>query len=494
MTQVVRPHEGPQTRFLSCASDIVVYGGERGGGKTAGLVMDAARGFGLPGYRSMLLRRTYPQLMQPNGIWQTACKWYPMLGGRKRETAPMTWKFPSGAECVFSHLQHEDDVKSHLGAGIDHIGIDQAEGFTERQIWGLWSGLRTTIRGVRPALRMTCNPEPDSYLRSLLEWWIGSDGYVCEDRDGRTRWMYRADDGVIRWGGTRDEIMPDFKRDRAALLELEPNASPRSITFIVAGVADNPSLDEGYIERLMDLPAVERERYLGDLNRRGGNWNAREMAGNVFRLREWCRFADACDEDLVKVVRGWDFAGTEPTKANRDPDWTRCMKIGRTRSGKFWLLHGDGCQRTPGKVRDMLRGYASSDGPMVTQAIWQDPAQAGKDQVESIVREITGVPIRSRAQSKTKHTSMAGAIASQAEHGNMSIVRGPWVDSFIAETEQFPDGRHDDWIAALCRAYVEVGSALQTDGYIGVSSTRHGKASDDRGYRGAHRARRGLLV
>jgi phage terminase large subunit-like protein len=482
-------------RFLSCSSDIVVYGGERGGGKTAGLVMDAARGFAVEGYRSMLLRRTYPQLTQPNGIWQTACAWYPGLGGRKRESAPMVWRFPSGAECVFSHLQYEDDVRQHLGAGYDHIGIDQAEGFTERQIWGLWSGLRTTIRGIRPALRLTCNPDPDCYLRTLLDWWIGDDGYVVEGRDGATRWMFRREDESLFWGDSLAEIMPAFRAERADLLELEPDARPISVTFIVAGVHDNPSLEDGYVARLMDLPAVERERYLGDLSRRGANWNVRPAAGNVFRLREWCRFLDEPDGELVKVVRGWDFAGTEPSKANRDPDWTRCLKLGRYRDGRFCIMHGDGCQETPGKVRDMFRGYARADGPAVTQAIWQDPAQSGKDQVHAIMREITGVPIRSRVQSKTKHVAMAPTIASQAEHGNVDIVRGPWLDSFLGETDQFPDGKHDDWIAALCRAYLEIGAAVQTHGYRGTASARRERQPEGpRGRRVGRRANRGLLV
>lgn len=445
----------------------------------------------------MLLRRTYPQLTQPKGIWQTACEWYPHLGGTKREAAPMVWRFPSGAEIVFSHMQHESDAKAHLGESLDHVGIDQAEGFTEAQIWGLWSCLRTTTAGIRPSMRLTCNPDPDCYLRTFLDWWIGDDGYVIEDRDGAVRWMFRREDESLFSSSSFDEVMSMFRAERAKLLELEPDARPMSVQFIVAGVPDNPTLEDGYVARLMDLPAVERERYLGDLDRKGANWNVRPAAGNVFKLREWCRFVDGIDpgEQVTKVVRGWDFAGTEPSKANRDPDWTRCVKVARTKSGRFYILHGDGFRETPGRVRDMFRSYAESDGSSVTQAIWQDPAQAGKDQVDAIMREITGVPIRARAQSQAKHTAMAGAIASQAEHGNVDIVRGPWNDSLISETDEFPDGKHDDWIAAMCRAYLEVCAAIRTDGYMGTASPRRESPSEGpRGRRVGSRAHRGLLV
>ena len=162
----ITPHP-PQARFLSSSVDIVVFGGGRGGGKTGALVMDAARGIGLSGYRAMLLRRTYPEIMQPQGLWETASRWYPALGGRSHKSSPLQWNFPSGATISMSHLQHESDAEKHLGAGLDYIGIDQAEGFTERQIWKLWSGLRSITPGVKPALRLTCNPHPDCYLRTL---------------------------------------------------------------------------------------------------------------------------------------------------------------------------------------------------------------------------------------------------------------------------------------------------------------------------------------
>lgn len=493
----IRPNSGPQAQFLSSPADIVVFGGGRGGAKTGGLVIDAARGFGLPGYRAMLLRRTYPEVIQPNGIWQTSQKWYPGLRGRPRESAPMVWRFPSGAECTFSHLQHETDIEKHYGSGLDYIGIDQAEQFTEAQIWGLWSCLRSTIPEVKPALRLTCNPDPDCYLRVLLDWWIGADGYALPERDGVIRWMFRRDDGSLCWGDSLEEIWPAFELERADLLEREPGARPISVQFIVADTRDNPHLDDGYVARLMELPPVLRKRHLGDLRHRGGNWNARPAAG-MLQFRKWCRFVDQIDPDdqIVKTVRAWDFAGTEPSDAYPDPDWSRCIKMVRTKQGRIYLVHGDGCRKTPGSVRDMLDRYAESDGSTVTVALWQDPAQAGKDQIGSIMKEITGVPVRARVESQTKHTAMAGTIAAQAEHGNVWIVRGPWVDSFLAEADAFPDGKHDDWISALCRGYLELQGGPQTSGYRGISSGRRGHQEERRASRrkGARGARRSVLL
>jgi predicted phage terminase large subunit-like protein len=322
---------------------------------------------------------------------------------------------------------------------------------------------------------------------------------VLEERDGAVRWMFRRKNDSLCWGDSLEELIPAFRVERADLLARQPNARPISVQFIVASTDDNPSLDDEYVGRLMELPAVERERYLGDLKRRGGNWNVRPTAGNVFRLREWCRFVDEIDPDeqVVKTVRGWDLAATEPSKENPDPDWTRCVKVARTKHGRLYILHGDGCRKTAGKVRDMQRGYAASDGPAVTQAKWQDPGQAGKDQAEATMREITGVPVRFRVESQAKHVAMAPTIAAQAEHGNVSIVRGPWNDSFLAEADQFPDKKHhDDWISALCRAYLELGGAIRTSGYRSIPSARRDteERSRRRGGRRGGRARRGLNV
>jgi hypothetical protein len=45
MTQVIelRPQPGPQEMFLSTPADIAIYGGAAGGGKSFGILLEAAR-------------------------------------------------------------------------------------------------------------------------------------------------------------------------------------------------------------------------------------------------------------------------------------------------------------------------------------------------------------------------------------------------------------------------------------------------------------------
>jgi phage terminase large subunit-like protein len=72
----------------------------------------------------------------------------------------------------------------------------------------------------------------------------------------------------------------------------------------------------------------------------------------------------------------WDLTATEKTEFN-DPDWTVGIKLGRDRSGGFWVL--DMRQRAnPCDVERLLLDTATRDGKRVRIGFGQDPGQAGK--------------------------------------------------------------------------------------------------------------------
>lgn len=51
--------------------------------------------------------------------------------------------------------------------------------------------------GVNPYIRCTCNPDPDSFVAALVEWWIEQDpaspryGLPIPERDGVLRYFIR---------------------------------------------------------------------------------------------------------------------------------------------------------------------------------------------------------------------------------------------------------------------------------------------------------------
>lgn len=256
--------EGPQLMFAESEADIVVYGGQAGGGKTFGLATIPLRHIGNKGFRGAIFRRTEPELKGEGGIWEEACEIYPLFNGRMRESE-MDCTFPSGARIGFRTLQHEKSIYEHQSKQYCYLAFDEATHFTRKQLLYLFSRNRSKC-GVRPYIRMTCNPDPNSFVAELIEWHIDADGYAIPERDGVVRWLVIDDDDV------------HFYEEKQAALDAYPELGEEdvlSFTFIHAELSDNPALlekDPSYRGKLLLLPKIERDRLLG------GNWKSREGA------------------------------------------------------------------------------------------------------------------------------------------------------------------------------------------------------------------------
>lgn len=429
----IRPQAGPQESFLATPADIAIYGGAAGGGKTFALLLEPLRHVGLKDFGAVVFRRTSTQVRQEGGLWDESAKLYPALGGKAREQR-LDWRFPSGARVAFSHLEYERDRFNWDGAQIPLIGFDQLEHFTYRQFFHLLGRNRSTC-GIRPYVRATCNPDPESWLAGFVAWWLDpASGYPIAARAGRLRWFLREGD-EIAWADSPAELLAAHGS----------GAAPLSVTFIPARVSDNRVLlarDPGYVAKLRALPKVERER----LER--GNWKIRAAAGLYFR-REHVEIVEAAPAD-GRRVRCWDLAATEPRPGN-DPDWTVGLLMSRAESGLFFVEEVLRLRGSPLKVERALRNTASADGREVEIGLPQDPGQAGKAQAQGLLRGLAGYRVRLRRETGDKVTR-AGPVSAQVEAGNVKLVRGPWNAAFLAELENFPEG-HDDQVDALAGAF-----------------------------------------
>jgi predicted phage terminase large subunit-like protein len=445
---------GPQEAFLATSADIAFYGGEAGSGKSAALVLECARNHDLPGFGAIVFRRTTKELAGAGSIWELMRGWFPALGARMKSN-PFTATFPSGASVVLDHLQYEEDKFSHQGKGYGLICFDELPHFTESQFWYLWSRARS-MSGVRPYMRATMNPTPDSWVKKLIAWYLDDEGrYIRPERSGVLRYFYRVDDSL------------DWDRDAAALKARHPEQvgadgqqiEPTSFTFILGLLADNKILeqkDPGYRAKLMSLPRVERERLLGRDNR-GGDWKIKASAGLFFN-RGMFRVVPAAPANLVALVRGWDKAVSEPSAEYPDPDWTRGVKMGVTPDGRYIVLHLASLRGSPHAVDQLQKNTASQDGRTCKVAIWQDPAQAGIVDVTHITQLLAGYWVDVERTSKHLE-AFAGPLSTQCEAGNVDVLEGAWNDEFFAELEAFPDGAHDDIVAAAARAFLSLAGA-----------------------------------
>jgi predicted phage terminase large subunit-like protein len=107
---------------------------------------------------------------------------------------------------------------------------------------------------------------------------------------------------------------------------------------------------------------------------------------------------------------------------------------------------------TPGKVQKRVKSMAEQDGKVVMVGIEQDPGQAGKFEAESYVTALAGWIVKTVPPQGDKETRTMPA-STQAEHGKIKLVRGPWNEAFLDELENFPRGSHDDQVDALSGAF-----------------------------------------
>jgi hypothetical protein len=82
----------------------------------------------------------------------------------------------------------------------------------------------------------------------------------------------------------------------------------------------------------------------------------------AFGVEVWLDRDQILPGQLWRVaIRYWDLAATEKTEFN-DPDWTVGVKLGRDRSGGYWVLDMVRARANPGDVEQLLLNIAEQDG------------------------------------------------------------------------------------------------------------------------------------
>jgi predicted phage terminase large subunit-like protein len=432
---VLRPNPGPQEAYLSTSADIAIYGGAAGSGKSYATALDVLRHVHRKGFGAVVFRRESTRLVGPGSIWEETSGIYPAFGAKARESPVLEWRFPSGALVEFRHLQHEKDRLGHSGKQYAGIYFDELTEFEESQFWFLLSRNRSTC-GIRPYVRATCNPDPDSFVRQLIDWWIDKDGSPIPERSGVLRWFVRKDDDLV-WGDSREELEERFP-------EVDENGErlfqPLSLTFVAAKLSDNPKGDPGYRAKLQALPRVDRERLLG------GNWNVRAAAGLVFPRACWV-LTDRVPCEIRTRIRAWDRAATKD-----GGDWTRGVLLYVLTDGRYVIADVQGIQGTPGEVEALILQTAAIDGRDTEVMLWQDPGAAGVSERDHMTDVLRGYRVHTVRAARNK-LAYAGTWSARVEQSRVLVMKAPWTAAYISEHEAFPGGKNDDQVDATSGAF-----------------------------------------
>ena len=165
----------------------------------------------------------------------------------------------------------------------------------------------------------------------------------------------------------------------------------------------------------------------------------------------------------ARRVRGWDLAAS----LGSDAAWTCGVKMAISQKGHVVIEDVQRVRGTPGDVDRLMRRCAEQDGHAVRISAPQDPGQAGKAQVAHMAANLHGFQVRFSPETGDKEVR-ARPLAAQVEAGNVSLVRAPWCDAFLAEAGLFPNSQFKDQVDAASRAYGELLRRPVASGVVGA--------------------------
>ena len=289
---------GCQEKFLASSSDITIFGGSRGGSKSFSLLMESLKDIYNPYYNSILLRNEKDDLLD---LINTSYILYGQMGQYNKSISDMTWYFKNGGKLKFSYLadSYDDFKKRFQGKQYSFIGIDEITHCSYEKFKYLITCNRNAY-GIRNRFYGTCNPDPDSWVRKFIDWWIGEDGLPIDERDGIMRYCFMEGDSPdsIYWGDTSEEVYNQCKHIidplwKDAYEELGFNKVTmyvKSVTFIQGRLEENIKLiasDPNYVANLSQQNEEQRVR---DLE---GNWNFKATGDDLIKMSDMDLFYSA---------------------------------------------------------------------------------------------------------------------------------------------------------------------------------------------------------
>lgn len=214
--KIIKPQAGFQEKFVSTNVDFCVGGGVLNCGKSFAAVLSVAEPSLDANFRGLFLRNNLGDAKASGGILDTFKEVYGN-GASVVESGEPRVTFPSGAKIDVTHVADQSYSKvmqRFKGRQYDMIYFDEGTGFE----WSCFTAIYTRNRGTAKwtgKVRMTTNPDKNHWLRKFIDWYIGADGFIREDREGIVRYFYIAGETVddVVWGDTKDEVYRQCKID-----------------------------------------------------------------------------------------------------------------------------------------------------------------------------------------------------------------------------------------------------------------------------------------
>lgn len=410
-----------------------------------------------PAARVVIVRESYPTLKLSGGLWDESFNIYPHAGGIAK-IQRLTWVFPNGATIQFAALP--DNLDEWRGMQATNFLVDESATFKESQILFLMSRLRSATYKGKMNMTLTCNPDNNSFLFGwLAPYALGEDGCAKEGVELITRYFVNLG-GSIKWGNSEQELYEQHGQGYTLGVDFRA----MSFKFIPLTVYDNPSLlknNPAYLTNLLSLPRVEQDIYLR------GSWTAKDTGAMYFN-REWCEMIDEPPTDVIKRVRGWDFAATEPstTGAHSNPDYTAGVLMSKDKFGTYYVEDVVRFRYRTDRVLKEVIATAVNDGIAdVDVSIPCDVGSSGKTAAAYYLRVLSEAGVYAKAKTVTGHSSKMSRfkpLCALAESGHLKVVKADWNKDFFDELENFKDDKRvqryfkDDMLDAASDCFIHL--------------------------------------
>ena len=246
------PTVGPQYDAYTSAADVLLFGGEPGGGKTElglGLAFTQHK-------RTLFLRRQYTDL---GGAIDAALRINGSRDGFNGSPPPRLTLAP-GHFIDFGAAARMGDEQHWMGQPHDLLVPDEASQFSEMQIRFLMGWLRHENPKQRTRVLMPTNPPLTAdglWVLKMFAPWL-DDKYPYPAQPNELRWVITDDYGQDVWVDG-----PQDKREVEIAGKIKV-VYPKSRSYIPSSVSDNPYYAAGsYRSQLDAMPEPHRSILLG---------------------------------------------------------------------------------------------------------------------------------------------------------------------------------------------------------------------------------------
>lgn len=225
-------------------------------------------------------------------------------------------------------------------------------------------------------------------------------------------------------------------------------------------------------------PFTSRQYKLDLLREFSGLLKAQELDGRFVTLgagvikREWFHVEQYAPADL-HWCRAWDPAFSSKLRADR----TAGICCARAPNGHYWFRDGIAGRWEPVDARKVI-----------LDAMQSEPWPVGIESVASQSMLWKDIALDPRAAARaveplavsTDKLTRALPWISRASQGMVHFVAGEWVEPWLAEVEEFPDGEHDDRVDAMSLAYELSNSSHVDTSWLDDMAARYGVAEGAR--------------